>query len=412
MKTNKKISNVYLKVLVTGSTGSGKTYQTLKHVKNLKQDYIYVAPCRQLVYESALKYSKNPTILTGEYKRRGDHSEIYAVYESLSSIDSKDKILIIDEAHFLTDYDRGGELYNNMLRFNHVYCLTATNNIKGIDFDHHEHIPQTQKFRYKKLESRDEFLDRCNQVPSILFASSIDDLNYEYDRLTESHSHLKIAKLSAQDDPHERLETQLEFAKGNIDLIICTNVLAQGLNFPCENVYIEDNIYDAQSLILQKIGRLGRRGLCKDNALLTYFCNYKKSEIKVKKEKVKKTKEEKIKTVRIKNDDHMLSFTVFDYEHKSHEWTVDSKRFFKKIHDQIKYREEDDEEFWEIFRKNLKDDMDNIYVMFRYSQNVLKFLENQNQNKEIANTARFIRKYYYFNQTKKIEAIIERELSN
>lgn len=58
-----------MKVIYEGSTGCGKTYTAIQDAVKFGANYLYLAPCRQLVYETALKYgNKQSTIHTGELK--------------------------------------------------------------------------------------------------------------------------------------------------------------------------------------------------------------------------------------------------------------------------------------------------------------------------------------------------------
>ncbi len=59
--------------ILTGPTGSGKTYNAFKHC-NSKQKVVYLAPCRQLVYESFVKYhSKGDSLYCSDIHINGHH---------------------------------------------------------------------------------------------------------------------------------------------------------------------------------------------------------------------------------------------------------------------------------------------------------------------------------------------------
>lgn len=57
---------------------------------------------------------------------------------------------------------------------------------------------------------------------------------------------------------------------GGVQIVCCTNVLAQGVNFPAENVYIEHDIHSNLATYKQKLGRVGRPGF--SNAKEVYYC--------------------------------------------------------------------------------------------------------------------------------------------
>lgn len=56
------------KKIITGTTGSGKTYKAINDCKKNGERFIYYSPCKQLVIESYTKYGdiNKDTILTGE----------------------------------------------------------------------------------------------------------------------------------------------------------------------------------------------------------------------------------------------------------------------------------------------------------------------------------------------------------
>jgi len=67
-----------------------------------------------------------------------------------------------------------------------------------------------------------------------------------------------IGILSANTPGVERLQTQLAFKEGRLQVVISSNVIAQGLNFPAQGVFVEHNEYDDWELVTQKIGRVAR----------------------------------------------------------------------------------------------------------------------------------------------------------
>jgi len=68
--------------------------------------------------------------------------------------------------------------------------------------------------------------------------------------------------ISANIPTAKRLETQIAFKRGELQLVLSTNVLAQGVNFPADLVIIEHNNWDEWEIVQQKIGRAGRPQFC------------------------------------------------------------------------------------------------------------------------------------------------------
>ena len=77
--------------------------------------------------------------------------------------------------------------------------------------------------------------------------------------------------------PSERLKAQIDFENKNVQVICCTNVLAQGVNFECENLIILADFHETDEQFQQKLGRLGRPGtLAGKNEV--YYCTEEKRE--------------------------------------------------------------------------------------------------------------------------------------
>jgi replicative superfamily II helicase len=131
--------------IITGETGCGKTYSTIKKLQTSNTSFVYLAPCRQLVYETFIEYSyPEDDLSTGEVKIiNKQYGNLFAVYESLKPEQIKNySALIIDEAHFLCDEDRGAKL-NHLLtiakqQHKVIYLLTATNSLRKKDFPYYK----------------------------------------------------------------------------------------------------------------------------------------------------------------------------------------------------------------------------------------------------------------------------------
>ena len=130
--------------IYTGPTGCGKTYKAINEEIDAGKRFVYIAPCRQLVYESYMKYADDSkdVLSTGEIKinQRRDGDNFYGVYESMNEnlLEGYDT-LIIDEAHFINDEERGQNLINLIEEARKqgmdIKLLTATNTLNLNDFE-------------------------------------------------------------------------------------------------------------------------------------------------------------------------------------------------------------------------------------------------------------------------------------
>ena len=248
-----------------GGTGSGKTYKAI----NESDNFVIITPTRQLAYEFIMDYpEKIDTIATGEIHIEGERNAVM-VYENLTTelLKKYDK-LIIDEAHWINDENRGTHLIELMIEAikqnKEIQLLTATdtlsNELKNIfNIETQELKPYKE---VKKLEIQTEYEIRKMAEEGkigIVFTKYVPDENdMEYYSEKFGINIEDIATLSADDPTSERLKKQIAFRKGDIKLLLATNVVAQGNNFPADYVVIEYNEYDTWELVEQKIGRAGR----------------------------------------------------------------------------------------------------------------------------------------------------------
>lgn len=284
-------------LLIIGKTASGKTYKAITDEIEAGRRFAYIAPCRQLVYESYRYYANKDldTLSTGEVKINSDsNGNFFGVYESmypelLAGYDT----LIIDEAHFIKDRDRGKLLLTLITECRekdiNIKLLTATQNFVINDFDQ---IILTSHFKVpKKVEiSMDmAYINIERGMQTIWFCGSIDDTRRHKYEL--NYRGIKAAAINSASLPSERLRVQIAFENKDIQVVCTTNVLAQGVNFECENLIIERDPFETPEQQQQKLGRLGRPGTLNDRDEVYYaICNkLDKPKIPKIKTKIKKT---------------------------------------------------------------------------------------------------------------------------
>ena len=265
--------------IYVGSTGCGKTYQAFHRLG--KKTAIYGAPCRQLVYETACKYGNiNCGIRTSDIKIGNSNTKLcFCTYECISRADiRKTDVLIIDEAHFICDKERGHHICD-LIYFaqkigKEVVLLSATMpvEIKGAKIIK---LPPRGKQFSKREVSLVEALERAEAgVPTLYFHKYKDDCGSIARKLG-----LKGGSITAETSVSDRVKIVELYNSGKISIIEATNAMAQGVNVPCENLINEYNSWDDPAVIIQKLGRLGRTGVTKEGVDLTYFIGYDEVEI-------------------------------------------------------------------------------------------------------------------------------------
>jgi hypothetical protein len=250
--------------LYTGGTGCGKTYKAITESKS----FVIAVPCRQLAYEIFWDYSQITRIDTGEVHMGDLLGNGVCVYENLPDGPIMQDTLIVDEFHLINDHQRGGALLDKILANKaagkEIKLLTATDTVSAeVKTLLEISIIELQPFTTPptKVELDDE--DFCAKVKAgmtaIVFTkylSKESDVSYYAEKFGISED--KIGLVTGQTLSYDRLKTQLDFKAGLLQVVIATNVLAQGLNFPAQGVLIEYNSWDSWADVEQKKGRVAR----------------------------------------------------------------------------------------------------------------------------------------------------------
>ena len=250
--------------LYSGAPGCGKTFKAIAEA----QSFVIAVPCRQLAYEIYWDYPKKISrIDTGEV-HMGDVGNQVCVYENLPfGVIPQDK-LIIDEAHYLNDRDRGGALFEKILlnkqAGKEIILLTATDvlsdevkevlGVEEVELPPFGDVPEKVELEF------DAFCEKVKAgMTAIVFTKyTPDEREVEYYAEHFGVDKNDIRTLSANTPSFERVKTQLDFKRGTLQVVLATNVLAQGLNFPAQGVLIEYNEWDAWEIMIQKLGRVAR----------------------------------------------------------------------------------------------------------------------------------------------------------
>ena len=260
--------------MLTGDTGCGKTFHAIKMAKE-KGSFVVAVPCRQLAYEIFLDYPSIESLRTGEVSIGRSPKNTVCVYESLYNLNTNHKTLIVDECHYLNDPQRGGELFEFIDNWQgDVILCTATNTLSDEVMEYFSveeiELQPLQKTEKKEISIND-FIEKVqNGMQAIVFTKYVPSITdkMKYENLFG----VKCGLISADTPTLQRVKTQIDFRDKKLQVVLSTNVLAQGVNFPAEGVYIEYNEYDSWEIITQKIGRVARP--FKSNGIGYYCLSY------------------------------------------------------------------------------------------------------------------------------------------
>ena len=271
-------------ILYKGGPGCGKTYKAIKEAEG---DFVIAVPCRQLAYEIYWDYPQEVSrVDTGEV-HMGDYSAgQVCVYESLSVEVIEADRLIIDEAHYINDPERGADLLEKILTNREagkeIILLTATDTLSRevkelLDVEEVTLNPFVTPPVKKEIEI-EEFKRKVQEGMTVIVFTK-----YALDKSTvESYVNFfeidegRVAAISANTPTYQRVKTQLDFKQGELQVVVSSNVLAQGVNFPAQGVLIEYNEYDDWEIIIQKLGRIARPSFGLQEG---YYCLYEIPEI-------------------------------------------------------------------------------------------------------------------------------------
>lgn len=259
-----------------GPTNSGKTFQALNELVNAGSGW-YLSPLRLLAYEVFDTLNKRGvpcSLLTGEESIPVDGAAITAATIEMFDPGRSGSCVIIDEAHMLTDTQRGWAwtraIMETRSRAIHIIgapfiepLVMSLVDAAGIQVDRVEHE------RLTPLQVVETPWSLMNLPPrTILVAFSramVLGLKTELERNRKRDVSVVYGNLP----PEVRLNQAERFAHGLTEICVATDAVGMGLNLPADNVcFFETEKFDGsirRSLTPNEIrqigGRAGRFGL-------------------------------------------------------------------------------------------------------------------------------------------------------
>lgn len=268
--------------LYIGATNSGKTYNGLLALFNDyeqsdgKKQFVYSSPLRLLAYEvykkMVARYGEDKVgFITGEESTNPDAPLLATTVEMAPE---EGESILIDEAHWLTDPDRG-HVWTRLIigaRYNQLYIATAREAVPLIkELVTDAYVVEEQAFERKTPIVYAGQMHLRNVPPKtavVCFARrSVYMIAQEVARgglrVGVLYGALPLAARKQQLDAYER---------GELDVMVTTDVIGHGINLPIDNVvFAETSKFDGRerrSLHIweaaQIAGRAGRFGLSEE----------------------------------------------------------------------------------------------------------------------------------------------------
>lgn len=262
-----------------GPTNSGKTYRAMRELIALYQEdpngkYAYAGPLRLLAYEWYQKIGQelgfdNVGFVTGEEQINECAPIICCTVECAPASATA---LVLDEAHWVIDDDRGMHWTNLLIggQYDHLIVVTAKEASKTIK----KLIGNATCFESEELSRLlpVEFRGKMNigsippQTAIVAFSrKAVFALAREVTKKTKR----KVGVLYGAMPLETRKAVLDRYSKGELDVIVCTDVIGHGINLPIDNIVMaETQKYDGTTRralrsweCAQIVGRAGRYGL-------------------------------------------------------------------------------------------------------------------------------------------------------
>lgn len=265
-----------------GGTGSGKTYHAVKKAEQ-RGRFAYVSPTRLLAVETYESYGyPRDTLSVGTAKIKGDNGgNFFGTYGQLKTDKIKQyKTIIIDEAHFID-----GDFLNQRKKIREIIYTAEKDNVKVVcvtatppyKLDGHavEELPAKIQFKKSRVSYETAKKRMLDGVKTLVIASAR-RVAYNYachvgDSIGDAD---KVACAWRGMNEVDIYKNFLRFKEGDATILICSNVAQQGINLPCDNIIMFTNGVDNRVNMTQKLGRLGRPFITKENEYLTWWDDY------------------------------------------------------------------------------------------------------------------------------------------
>jgi ATP-dependent RNA helicase SUPV3L1/SUV3 len=259
-----------------GPTNSGKTFQALQELVKAGSGW-YLSPLRLLAYEVHETLSREDvpcSLLTGEESIPVKDAKITASTIEMFDPGRSGNCVIIDEAHMLTDPQRGWAWTRAIMdaRAPNIHIIGApyieplvTRMVKaaGMQIEKVEHARLTPLKVIKTPWQMSKLPPR-----TILIAFSRATVLGLRNELEKRHGR-SVSVVYGYLPPEVRLKQAERFASGESEICVATDAVGMGLNLPANNVcFYETEKFDGHSWrtlssneIRQIGGRAGRFGL-------------------------------------------------------------------------------------------------------------------------------------------------------
>lgn len=273
-------------VLHLGPTNSGKTRHAIEamvqhHTTYPQETVAYGGPLRMLameVYEKLVELlgEQSVGLITGEQEINPEAPVLACTIEC---VPQQGNLLIVDECHWSMDNDRG-KSWTNVLQSAEYETIIALGpdevephmkyllaDAYHIETHHHTRLVPLETMMNKQNNIQRFDIHNVPPKSAVIAFSKKSVLALSHDIAEKTG--LRVASLYGKMPVDARNTVVAQFAQGDIDIVVCTDVIGHGINLPIETLlFAETEKYDGHTRRNLKVwegaqiaGRAGRYGL-------------------------------------------------------------------------------------------------------------------------------------------------------
>ncbi len=260
-------------VLHLGPTNSGKTHDSLRALADAGHG-VYAGPLRQLAHEayqrlSALLGPERVGLSTGEEEINPGAAVLCCTVDKAPD---RGHLLVLDEAHWITDPDRGHHWTRLALTgaYQHIHAISAAEAAPALSalLDDAEDLQVVEHRRLSELSEIGGVHPRAVRPGTLVVAFSRKAV-YAVAGVLARHHRDRVGVLYGALPPATRRAVIDAFTSGQLDVLVTTDVIGHGINVPASTVlFAETEKFDGTVRrplrsweAAQIAGRAGRYGL-------------------------------------------------------------------------------------------------------------------------------------------------------
>lgn len=257
-----------------GPTNSGKTFDSLQALARTGSG-VYAAPLRQLAHEAYAKLAAqlpegSVGLSTGEEEINPNAAIVCCTVEKAPD---RGEMLVLDEAHWVTDPDRGHHWARLLLtgEYRQMHLISAAEAylvLKPLVADA-QHVQVVNHKRLSRLDVVRAPVRADGVRPQTLVVAFSRKAVYAVAAELDQHRPGKVGVLYGALPPATRREVIERFTTGDLEVLVTTDVIGHGINVPATTVlFAETTKFDGTEMrplrtweTAQIAGRAGRYGL-------------------------------------------------------------------------------------------------------------------------------------------------------